>query len=157
MCLSVLMLSRLVRRRWFSVPIWLSVSFSKFFFPVPQRNSLPEHAPIPGSSSEAVLVSSTLGLDGVLLAMDGVDERHCTHRSDRVGVGPCIKKYMGGWGGGGVGVVYKQERRKQAKQTAVPVTTQRNGVGCQRPRQSQTQYRTGGAKGWEMETQTEQG
>lgn len=92
----VLMLSRLARRHWFSVPIWLSLSFSEVFFSVSQRNSLPEHAPIPGSSSEADLVSSTLGLDGELLAVDGVDERHRTHRSDRVGVGPCIKNTWGG-------------------------------------------------------------
>lgn len=70
----------------FSVPIWLSTSFSEFFFSVSQRNSLPEHAPIPGSPSETILVSSTLGLDGELLAVDGVYQRHCTHRSDRVGV-----------------------------------------------------------------------
>lgn len=69
------------------VPIRLSLSFSEFLFSVAQRNPLPEHAPIPGSSSEAIAVSSTLGLDGELLAMDGVDQRHRTHRSDRVWVG----------------------------------------------------------------------
>lgn len=57
----------------FYVPIWLSASFSHFMFFFSQWNSLPEHAPVPGSSSEAILVSSALRLDGELLAMDGVD------------------------------------------------------------------------------------
>lgn len=113
----------LVRRHRFFVPIWLSLSFSEIFFPVSQWNSLPEHAPIPGSSSEAVLVSSTLGLDGELLAMDGVDERHRAHRSDRVGVGPCIQNTLGGVGG----ETCKKEENRQ-KQTAVPETTQRHGA-----------------------------
>lgn len=88
-------LSRIVSRDLLSVPIWLSLSFSEFFFCFSQWNSLPEHAPIPGSSSEAVLVSSTLGLDGEPLAVYGVDQRHGTHRSDRVGVGSCIQDTRG--------------------------------------------------------------
>lgn len=57
-------------------------------FSFPQRNSLPQHTPIPGSSSKAVLVSSALWVDGVLLPINGVDERHRTHRSDRAGMEP---------------------------------------------------------------------
>lgn len=75
-----------VRFCWLSVPIWLRIIFSAIFLSVSQRNSLPEHAPIPGSSSKTIL-SSALGFDGVSLAMDGVDQRHRAHRSDKVGMG----------------------------------------------------------------------
>lgn len=64
-------------------------------FSVPQRNSLPQHTPIPGSSSIAVLVSSTLWVDGVLLPINGVDERHRTHRSDQAGMEPCTYNTWG--------------------------------------------------------------
>lgn len=123
----------LVRRHRFFVPIWLSLSFSEIFFPVSQRNSLPEHAPIPGSSSEAVLVSSTLGLDGELLAMDGVDERHRAHRSDRVGVGPCIQNTLGGVGGG-------HARKKKTGKYRQQCQRQHKDMGRQRPGQSRTQW-----------------
>lgn len=65
------------------------------FFSVSQRNSLPQHAPIPGSSSKAVLVSSTLCFDGVLLPINGVDERHRTHHSDRARTEPCTYNTWG--------------------------------------------------------------
>lgn len=54
-------------------------------FPGSQRDSLPQHAPIPGASSKTIAVSSTLGLKGERLAVDGVDQRHRTHRSDTEG------------------------------------------------------------------------
>lgn len=77
----------------FSIPIWFSVRVSEMFFSVSQRDSLPQHAPIPGASSKAVLVSSTLWVDGVLLPINGVDERHCTHGSDRAGMQPTHIQY----------------------------------------------------------------
>lgn len=64
------------------VPIGLGFRLSPFFFAVPQRDSLPQHAPVPGSTGEAVLVAAALRLNRVLLPVDGVNERHRAHGSD---------------------------------------------------------------------------
>lgn len=64
------------------VPIGLRFRFSPFSLAVPQRDPFPEHAPVPGSAGEAVFVTAALWLHRVLLPVDGVNERHRTHRSD---------------------------------------------------------------------------
>lgn len=62
-----------------SVPVRQSSVFSPGFLSLAQWNSLPEKAPVPCSSSQAILIPTLLGLHSVLITIYIVYQWHCTY------------------------------------------------------------------------------
>lgn len=61
------------------VPVRLGGVCSLGLLSLAKRYSLPEQAPVPRSSSQAVLVSTLLGLHTVLITIYIVYQRHCAY------------------------------------------------------------------------------
>lgn len=61
------------------LPVRLGCVFSLGLLSLAQWDSLPEEAPVPRPSSQAVLISTLLGLRSVVITVYIVYERHCTY------------------------------------------------------------------------------